>query len=170
MPALPYRMLSISPTTPCTLVYRTRFTTVHCDGFLNWNSSLSNYTIMHTPYGRDLYGELAAALRRKEMRVGAYVCPSLWNNDLYWAPDALTALGPVCRPNYSPAANASLWQAYLTHLHGLVGELADQYAPDAFWFDCVNSPPAADTRLEQVLGTIRGANSEAVINTRGGVL
>lgn len=124
----PIASLPVHPATPSPCGHF-RYTTVHCDGFLNWNSSLSNYTIMNTPYSRDLYGDLANALRRKGMRVGAYICPSLWNNDDYWAPNALTALGPVCRPNYTPdanAANTTAWTRYLTYLHGLVAELADK--------------------------------------------
>ncbi len=42
------------------------------------------------------------------------MCPSLWNNDSYWGPDALTALGPVCVPNYAPAADPQTWNTFLT--------------------------------------------------------
>ena len=33
--------------------------------------------------------ELAAALRKEGLLVGAYVCPTLWNNNDFWAPDAM---------------------------------------------------------------------------------
>eukprot|EP00911_Craspedida_sp_UC1_P001240 UC1_evm1s935 len=145
------------------------YTTVHCDGFLNWDSNVSSYNIMNTPFKRDLYGELAQALRRHGLRVGAYVCPSLWNNNNYWAPDALSALGPVCAPNYSPSVNSSLWNTYLETLHALVLELSTKYQPDLFWFDCSNEPPNTDTRLDVVLSAMRKANPDVVINTRNGI-
>ena len=94
----------------------------HCDGFINWNTKLTDYNILNTPYNKDIFGEVAAAFRKRGIRVGAYVCPSLWNNDKYgtrelppifltfllprpcsyWAPNATNSLGPVCAPNYDP--------------------------------------------------------------------
>jgi alpha-L-fucosidase len=149
------------------------FTTVHCDGFANWPSNATAYNVMNTPFARDAFGELAAAYRREGLRVGAYVCPSLWNNDEYWAPDALRATGPCCAPNYDPqsgaAPDAARWARYVSFLHRLLHELVDGFAPDAFWVDCSNSPPRTDTRIEALLGAIRAANPQALVMTRGGV-
>ena len=48
------------------------YTTVHCDGFVNWNSTVEpSYNIMKTPFGRDIYGELVAAARQASRRGGA---------------------------------------------------------------------------------------------------
>lgn len=55
----------------------------HCDGFINWKTQLSDYNILNTPYGKDIFGEITTAFRQRGIRVGAYVCPSLWNNDKY---------------------------------------------------------------------------------------
>ena len=33
------------------------YTTVHCDGFVNWDTELTDYNIMNTPYGKDIFGE-----------------------------------------------------------------------------------------------------------------
>ena len=57
--------------------------------------------------------ELAAAARAHGLKIGAYVCPSLWNNDDYWAPDALTSLsghihGP-CAPTYHTDDDPVRW-------------------------------------------------------------
>ena len=181
------------------------YTTVHCDGFANWPSNVTAYNIANTPFGRDLFGELAVALRKEGLLVGAYICPTLWNNDNFWSPDALTALsarGAVRLPNgrtarevptllhrrppdagsyrktlamlqeyptYSPLDQPARWQAYLQTLHGMARELANRYAPDLFWFDCHDSPPLMDTRLEAVLGAIRGANPSALVLTRNGI-
>lgn len=57
------------------------YTTVHCDGFINWDTEQTDYNIMNTPYGKDIFGEITQAFRKRGLRVGAYVCPSLWNND-----------------------------------------------------------------------------------------
>ena len=131
------------------------YTTVHCDGFMNWPSNLTDYNIANTPWGkkgRGTYSELVKAFRAEGLKVGAYVCPSMWNNNSYWAPDALTSTGPVCTPNYTPNTNPATWKTFNTFLHGLVKELSDLYAPDTFWFDCMNTPPMTDTHLETVCG------------------
>jgi alpha-L-fucosidase len=153
------------------------YTTVHCDGFINWPSKLTDYDISHTPYQKDLYGSLVKAFRKRGMKVGAYVCPSLWSNNSYWVPDAahpatnefaLTSTGPVCNPSYLPADQPAKWKTYLTFLHGLVDELITNYAPDTFWFDCMNHPPADDTFLEVLQSKMRAANPNVVVNIRNG--
>ena len=113
------------------------YTTVHCDGFINWPSNLTDYTIANTPWGRKgrgTYSELVRAFRAEGLKVGAYVCPSLWNNDSYFPPKALTSFGPCCKPNYLPAQDPARWSQFTAFLHGLVTELVDLYAPDTFWW------------------------------------
>ena len=54
------------------------YTTVHCDGFINWPSNLTNYNIKNTPHGkkgRGTFSELVKAFRAEGLKVGAYVCP-----------------------------------------------------------------------------------------------
>ncbi|KAH8050785.1 alpha-L-fucosidase [Aureococcus anophagefferens] len=90
------------------------YTTVHCDGFANWPSKVATYNVETTPFARDFFGELAAALRAAGLK------------------------------------------------------LAENYAPDIFWFDCHNAPPW-DTRLDAVAPAIRAANPRALVLTRNGV-
>ena len=40
-------------------------TTKHHEGFCLWDSELSDFTAVHTPYGRDLLGPLVDALRER---------------------------------------------------------------------------------------------------------
>eukprot|EP01052_Picozoa_sp_SAG31_P007873 SAG31_NODE_384_length_16414_cov_7.492308_6_plen_523_part_00 len=139
---------------------------------MNWPSNLTNYSIAHSAWGkrgRGTFSELVTAFRAEGLRVGAYVCPSLWNNNDYWAPNALTATGQACTPNYAPAAEPERWHRFTSFLHGLISELISLYQPDAFWFDCVNSPPNTDTHLEALIQTMRAANPNVVINVRDGL-
>ena len=130
------------------------FTTVHCDGFANYRTQTTNYSIEHTPFGRDMFALIASAFRKRGIRVGAYYCPSLWqaaalaslfslnafvhsgyrNNDLYWYPDATTALAIGCRPSYDPLRFPQRWDSFVSFVHKQVTELIDQYRPDLFWF------------------------------------
>jgi hypothetical protein len=111
----------------------------HCDGFSQWNATQNRaYSVMTSPFGRDIVGEMMAAFRARGLRAGVYFCPSTWNSNLYWWPNASTALGTCCSPNYDPLAGdaeGARWEAYLSYLHGQVTELTEGYAPDHFWFD-----------------------------------
>jgi alpha-L-fucosidase len=71
-----------NPTSLATLAKRAGFryfvfTGSHDDGFLGWNSSLSSYNVVDaTPFGRDTFGELAAAFRAQGLRAGIYINPA----------------------------------------------------------------------------------------------
>eukprot|EP00117_Sycon_ciliatum_P008269 scpid97614/ scgid11044/ Putative alpha-L-fucosidase; Alpha-L-fucoside fucohydrolase len=136
------------------------FTTEHCDGFANFHSKLSSYNILNTPYKKDIFGMLAKAFRDQGLRVGAYFCPSTWNSDDYWQPNAMTALGPVCRPNYTPASDPERWKNYLKYLLGQLSELATQYSPDIVWIDCSEELNSLDTRVESVGRLFREVKGE----------
>ena len=148
------------------------YTAEHCDGFSGWNASQNrNYSAVTTPFARDIVGEVLSAFRAAGLRAGVYVCPSTWNNNLYWAPDAATAFGGCCSPNYDPLAspeNSVRWGAYVAYLHTQVRELIEGYAPDHFWFDSGTTPPSIDTRLEELAPAIRAANPTAVYHVRDG--
>eukprot|EP01084_Bolivina_argentea_P214284 363811_1 len=149
------------------------YTAIHCAGFASWNTKLTDYTIMNTPFGRDLYGELVTEARKQGLKIGAYICPSLWLNNSYWAPDAMTALVQGCHPSYSPPENATTqkwWNTFVSYLHSLSIEIATNYAPDLYWYDCANSGSWADTHLDVILPTLQQSNSEGVlVMTRGGI-
>lgn len=143
------------------------FTAEHCDGFANFKTNVSSYNIMNTPYGKDILGMLFESFRAQDLRVGIYFCPSTWSNDDYWSPDAYTALGKACAPNYNPPSQPDRWQAYLSYLHSQLTVIA-QYKPDLVWIDCgQDGTPAVDTMIEKVAPVFRSSNPEVVIQVRG---
>lgn len=47
---------------------------MHCDGFVNWPSNVTDYNIANTPWGkrgRGTYSELVKAFRAEGLKVGA---------------------------------------------------------------------------------------------------
>ena len=48
------------------------FTAKHHDGFAMYDSKVSDYNIMHTPFGRDVVKELAEACRRHNIKFCLY--------------------------------------------------------------------------------------------------
>ena len=148
------------------------YTTVHCDGFANWPSKVATYNVETTPFARDFFGELAAALRAAGLKVGAYLCTTQWGPEdvdfVYPDPLATPNANGGEMPTYDVAEYPERWRRHVDRLHGLVAELAENYAPDIFWFDCHNAPPW-DTRLDAVAPAIRAANPRALVLTRNGV-
>jgi alpha-L-fucosidase len=148
-------------------------TAVHCDGFSLYNTSKVNaaYSMAATPFQRDVTGEIFAAFKAKGMRTGIYICPSFWNSDDYWAPNALTSFGGCCQPNYNPSdpSNAPVWSRFVSYLHSIISEIRDAYKPDHWWFDSGTYPSdGVDTHIEQLVPSLRAANPEAVLHVRDG--
>jgi len=55
-------------------------TTKHHDGFCLWDTKLTDYNVMHSPFHRDVVKELAAACRKQGIEFGAYYSVTDWYN------------------------------------------------------------------------------------------
>jgi alpha-L-fucosidase len=90
-------------------------TAKHCDGFLLWDSKVSDYNIMHTPFKRDVCAELARAAREQGIQIGWYFSPMDWRD-------------PDCRA----ARNAE----FVKRMQDEIAELLTNYGKiDLLWFD-----------------------------------
>ena len=56
------------------------FTTKHHSGFCMWNTGTTKFSVMHTPYGRDITRELVDAFRSQGIAIGFYFSP----DDFWW--------------------------------------------------------------------------------------
>ena len=93
------------------------FTSKHHDGFVNFDSALTDYKITSpaSPFGRDIVGELAAACHAAQLPFGCYYSPPDWRHPDYRTEDH---------------------QRYLEYFHGQVRELCSNYGELAvLWFD-----------------------------------
>jgi len=91
-------------------------TVKHCDGFLLWDSKVSDYNIMHTPFKRDICAELVKQARKAGMGIGWYFSPPDWRD-------------PDCRT----AKNAE----FVKRMQAELVELLTNYGKiDILWFDC----------------------------------
>jgi len=91
-------------------------TTKHHDGFCLWDSNLTDYDIMATPFKRDVLRELADACREDGwVRLGFYYSILDWHH---------------------PDARGENWPKYAQHMKGQVKELLTGYGPiGVMWFD-----------------------------------
>ena len=99
-------------------------TAKHCDGFLLWDSKVSSYNIMQSPFRRDVCGELAAAAHAAGMKLGWYFSPMDWKD-----------------PRFRTAQNADFVQTMQAELR----ELLSNYGTiDLLWFDTDGDPNVYD--------------------------
>jgi alpha-L-fucosidase len=121
------------------------FTTKHHDGFSNWHTGLSDYSIAHTPFRRDICRELADAVHRHGLRLGWYYSTRDWYH-----------------PDYLVGDNS----AYNDFYHGQLRELLSNYGQvDMLWFDHV-SGKWTDYRFRELFEMIRELQPDILVNNR----
>ncbi|MCB0185524.1 MAG: alpha-L-fucosidase, partial [Caldilineaceae bacterium] len=105
------------------------FTSKHHDGFVNFDSALTDYKITSplSPFGRDIVAELAAACHAADLPFGLYYSPPDWRH-----------------PDYRTENH----QRYLDYFHAQVAELCRNYGElSVLWFDGLEE---GFTRAEEV--------------------
>jgi alpha-L-fucosidase len=96
-------------------------TSRHHDGFSMYDTALSDYNTVHTPFKRDPLRELAdACARRGDIKLGFYVSLLDWHHPAY----------------RFRKETGKLWSEYIDFLHGQVRELCTHFGELAcVWFD-----------------------------------
>lgn len=121
-----------------------KITTKHHEGFCLWPSRTTRYTVAHTPYRKDILGQLVKALNEEGLDVHFYFSVLDWSNPDYRS---------VLRNRDDSAAFSRFKRFTEEQLH----ELATRYPTvKDFWFDgtwdsSVKSDGAWTLRLEQLL-------------------
>ena len=108
-------------------------TTKHHEGFCLWDTALTDYSVMATPYGRDLIGPFVEAVRAAGLKVGFYHSLLDWHH-----PDfAVDDFHPLrSRENVDELNAARDGSRYREYLHGQVRELLTRYGTiDYLFFD-----------------------------------
>lgn len=133
-------------------------TTKHADGFCLFDSKETNYTTMHTPFGRDVVRELADACHMREMPLFLYYSvidehhPNYPHAGRRWE-------YPGPQPGDAPSKTA-----YLRYLKAQVTELCTNYGRiHGFWWDA----NIARWRAPSINALIRKLQPGIVINDRG---
>jgi len=125
------------------------FTTKHHDGFSNFHTKYSDYSIANTPFKRDIVRELADACHKGGLRFGVYYSPRDWH-----------------RPDYLVDGN----KKYLEFFHGQLQELLRNYGKiDIVWFDSMGGDWAA-WDFPKLAETVLSLQPEILCNGRVGVL
>ena len=131
-------------------------TTKHHDGFCLWDTKLTDYNIMHTPFHRDVVKELAAACKKQGIEFGAYYSVTDWY-DQDW---------PVTSPAGKVKREKSDLDAYEKYLQGQITELIKNYGPLlTIWNDV---PAMYGKRGADTIRMVRHLQPNILINNRTG--
>ena len=123
------------------------FTAKHHGGFCMWDTKLTDYSIMHTPFHRDVVKELAEACHAEGLRFGIYYSPRDWHE-----------------PDYGIGDN----EKYVDYMNGQLSELLTNYGQvDVLWFDSYGrGDPLAFWRIPETWTLIKSLQPQIVINNR----
>jgi alpha-L-fucosidase len=150
--------------TDCGMTYAV-FTTKHHSGYAMFDTAFSEFSVMHSPYGKDLVRSYADAMRAEGIRVGFYFSLSDWS-----APD-YPAFREEDKPYQffvsPPRPSPERWERYLETLFGEVTELLTNYGPvDVLWFDGQWERPPDWWRPERLRALIAELSPDCLVNDR----
>ncbi len=133
-------------------------TAKHHDGFCLFESELTRFHSVNTPYGKDIIGMLADACHKRGIPLCLYYSVADWHHPNYPNQGRHHELaGP--EPGDKPD-----WDAYMEFLKGQVRELCTNYGKiHGIWWD-MNVPEHKDPSVNAM---IRSLQPDAVINNRG---
>ncbi|MBU0610015.1 MAG: alpha-L-fucosidase [Armatimonadetes bacterium] len=132
-------------------------TTKHHDGFCLFDTKLTAFNTMNTPYGKDIVGMLAEACHRRDFPLCLYYSCADWHQPNYPNEGRHHELEP------QPGDEPDLMK-YLEFLRGQVRELCTNYGKiHGFWWD-MNVPKHRDPSINQL---IRDLQPGIIINGRG---
>jgi len=134
------------------------FTTKHCDGFCMWDTAYTDFSVMHTPYGRDVLAMLAEACHRRDFPLCLYY-----------------SIADMHQPNYPNAGRSYELEGsdpgdepdlgkYIDFVKAQVRELCTNYGEiHGFWWDA----NVIEHRDPSINAMIRALQPNAIINNRG---
>ncbi len=132
-------------------------TTKHHDGFCLWNTKLTDYNIMNSPFHRDVVKELSEACKKGGIAFGTYYSVTDWY-DKNW---------PVTSPAGKVKRDKPDIDAYEKYLQGQITELITGYGPLlTIW----NDVPAmyGKERGARTINMVRKLQPDITINNRTG--
>lgn len=162
------------------------FTTKHHDGFSMWPTQttqespaltaqafengcehsttvVNNYSIMDSPYKKDIVGALVKAARKHDVSVGLYYSHVDWHDPAFaWDP-----FHYQYDPKFTKESDPARWQTFIEHEREQVRELMTRYGPiDVLDFD-IGWPEAAAGDIAGVARMVRSLQPNIIMRNRG---
>jgi len=135
-------------------------TTKHHDGVALWDSKLSKLDMANsTPAKRDVLTPFFTALRKQQIKAGAYFSLIDWSY-----PDYPQFLKDSSR--YDAKKDTARWQRFLHFYEGQLTEVMQQYNPDLWWFDGDWEHSAEEWEAKKIRNMLTTRNPNTIINGR----
>ncbi len=125
------------------------FTAKHHAGFSMFDSKVTDYDIMNTPYGIDILKQLEQACRKQDFNFGFYYSPRDWHH-------------PDCDSEKHHDRYIEFYKAQMDELLTNYGKIYE------IWFDGLGPGKWGNTS-EEIMKKIRKLHPDAMVNDRGGV-
>ena len=140
-------------------------TTKHHDGFAMFDTRLSDFSLVHAPYGKDAVRGYVDAFRAEGLRIGMYFSLSDWHHPDY---PAFTEADKPYNLFALPQPTEAQWARYLDVLFGQVRELLTNYGRvDVMWFDGQwERHPPEKWKAVELRAMIKSLQPEILINDR----
>ncbi|MEN6459466.1 MAG: alpha-L-fucosidase [Thermoguttaceae bacterium] len=134
-------------------------TSKHHDGFAMFDTKLTDWSVMASPFHRDPMKELAAECRRQGIKLCFYYSIMDWHHSAY-APRR--AWNDVAK-----AAGQPDMDRYVTFMKGQLKELVANYGPlGILWFDGEWEPTWTQERGKDLYDYVRGLQPDIIVNNR----
>ncbi len=138
----------------------TVITTKHHDGVALWDTKEKHYDVIrNTPAKRDLIDPLVNALRKNNIKVGAYFSLIDWSH-----PDYPGFLKDSSR--YKVADDPLRWKRFQGFFQNQLTELSTKFNPDLWWFDGDWEHSAEEWESSKVRTNLLAKNPGTIINGR----
>ena len=135
-------------------------TTKHHDGVALWDTEEKTYNVVkNTPAGKDIIAPFFAALRKNNIKAGAYFSLIDWSHNDY--PGFLKDSN-----RYKIADDTIRWNRFKKFLDHQLIELSNNYNPDLWWFDGDWEHSAAEWESTKIRGMLLKRNPNTIINGR----
>lgn len=133
-------------------------TSKHHDGFCLWDSRLTDFDIMSTPFKRDIIKELKTACDRHDVKLCFYHSIMDWHHPDYLPRRSWEA-------ERRPAGDAD-FERYVTYMKGQLRELVTRYDPAVLWFDGEWEDTWTHERGKDLYVYVRSLKPDIIINNR----
>jgi alpha-L-fucosidase len=139
-------------------------TTKHHDGYAMFDTKVSDFSIMHSPYGMDIVRQYVDAMRAEGLRVGLYFSLIDWHHPDY---PPFTQADQPYRWGQWPQPDPERWPRYIEFMFAQVRELLTNYGRiDVIWFDGGWERSIDEWRSKELEAMIRSLQPEILINDR----
>jgi alpha-L-fucosidase len=132
-------------------------TSKHHDGFCLWDSELTDYDMMSTPFRRDVLKELSDACKKQAVMFCTYYSICDWHHPDY----------PTDSPGGRAMKSSANMDRYVTYMKGHLRELIEDYGPlGILWFDGEWENPWTHEHGLDLYAYVRSLQKNVLINNR----